>query len=117
MLAGLANIFALIWRISQLLSWPVYLALDLAYILWAQKGQHESWWCPKTRATKKIIKKNILISSRVSHADAWPGFGCSEPYTLSSQRTVSIQSALQSALKTPRKTTVSVRKKLKISLV
>ena len=94
------------------------MALDLAYILWAQKGQHESWWCPKTRAKKnKITKKIILISSRVSHADAWPGFGCSEPYTLSSQRTVSIQSALQSALKTPRKTTVSVRKKLKISLV
>ena len=47
---------------------------------------------------------------------AWPALGYSEPYTLSSQRTVSIQSALQSALKTLRKTTVSVRKKLKIPL-
>ena len=67
MLIGSANNFALIWRISQLLSWAVYLALDLAYILWAQKGQHESWWCPKTRANKKTItKKILLISSRVS---------------------------------------------------
>jgi hypothetical protein len=72
MLMGSANHFALIWHISQLLIWAVYLALDLAYILWAQKGQHESWWCPKTRAKKKqITQKIILISSRVSLPERW----------------------------------------------
>ena len=47
---------------------------------------------------------------------AWPALGCSEPYTLSSQRTVSTQSASHSALKSPKKTIVSIRKKLKIPL-
>ena len=74
MLVGWANNFALIWRISQLLSWAVYLALEMAYILRAPKGQHESWWCPKTRAReKKISKKNTLISSRVFLAEGWSG--------------------------------------------
>ena len=55
---NLAINLALIWRIIQLLILGVYLGLDLAYILQAQKGQHESWWCPKKHAKNiKILKK------------------------------------------------------------
>jgi len=66
---NLAINLALIWRIIQLLILGVHLGLDLAYILRAQKGQHESWWCPKNLARKiKILKKHMLICSGVFRA-------------------------------------------------